>query len=73
VTAPGRKNADLALAAALAAGQKIEDAAAQAGVSASTAYRRLRSPPFRQRVDELRGRMVEATVGRLADLGAEAV
>ena len=47
VKANGRKSADEQLAAALAAGSRIVDAATTAGVSESTVYRRLKNDNFR--------------------------
>jgi hypothetical protein len=66
VAACGRKS-DVALAAALAAGKTVADAAAAAHVSERTAYRRLADPGFRCRVTELRAGMVERALGRTAD------
>jgi hypothetical protein len=67
MAAGGRKNADDALAIALASGLTVEDAARQAGLSERTAYRRLAVPGYRQRVAEARGEMVARALGRLAD------
>jgi hypothetical protein len=64
--APGTESPDGLLAAGLAAGLEIAEAAKVANVSESTAYRRLRDPAFRHLVAELRGKMVEQAVGRLA-------
>jgi hypothetical protein len=69
----GRQNADSALLAALASGLTIQKAAEQAGVSERTAHRRLRSDRFRAQVDQARTEAVSRTVGKLADLGTEAV
>lgn len=63
----GRRNADELLAAALAAGRTVRDAAGAAGVSERTAYRRLSDPVFTQHVAALRDEMVRAAAGRLAD------
>ena len=62
----GRRNGDEFLIAGLAAGKAVKDAATEAGVSERTAFRRIGEADFRQRVAELRGRMIEAAVGRLA-------
>lgn len=62
-----RRNADEHLAARLAAGARVADAARQAGVSERTAYKRRADPVFRQRVQELRSAMIAAAVGKLAD------
>jgi hypothetical protein len=67
----GRKNAD-ALALALAAGDSIADAAANAGVGERTVYRRLADPAFRQRIQTFRGEMVAQALGRMANGMTEA-
>ncbi len=63
----GRHSADDALAAELAAGRTLRDAAAAAGMSERTAHRRLQDREFVARVAALRGVMVRAAAGRLAD------
>ena len=63
----GRSNADDVLAAALAAGKSHREAAAAAGVSEKTTYRRLQDPAFRARVAELRSAMTAKALGRLTD------
>ncbi|HVK09818.1 MAG TPA: hypothetical protein VM597_13665 [Gemmataceae bacterium] len=68
----GRGNADDPLAAALAAGRTVRDAAATAGVSERTAYRRLADEAFATRVAHLRGQMIGRAAGRLADAMGEA-
>jgi hypothetical protein len=68
----GRRNADEALAVALASGQTLRDAAGTAGVSERTATRRWADPVFRRRVAELRGELVGRSLGCLADGMAEA-
>jgi hypothetical protein len=72
VAVRGRKNADEALALALASGLTVEAAAARAGVSARTAYRRRADPAFQQHAAELRAEMVQRAVGQLADGMADA-
>lgn len=68
-----RVGADELLAAALAAGQDVAAAAAQAGLSERSAYRRLSEPEFRERVATLRAEMVEQAVGKLSGtMGAAA-
>src|SRR4051812_38904491 len=62
----GRHSADDALAAALAAGRTVRDAAAAAGVSEKTAHRRNADPAFKARVTALRAGMVTTAAGRLA-------
>lgn len=68
----GRASADETLIPALAAGKTVQDAAVQAHVSARTVHRRLRDPKFRNRVDQARTAIVDATIGQLADLGTVA-
>ena len=68
----GRRNADEALALAVASGQTLRDAAAAAGIGERTATRRWADPAFRRRVGELRGDMVSNAVGRMADGMADA-
>ena len=63
----GRRNADEALALALATGQTLRAAAEATGVGERTATRRWADPAFRHRVAELRGEMVVRGCGRLAD------
>lgn len=70
--ANGRRSADEQLAAALATGSRIVDAATTAGVSESTVYRRLKNGNFAARVRELRGEMVNRAAGKLADSMSEA-
>ncbi|MBN9523302.1 hypothetical protein J0H58_33115 [bacterium] len=65
--------ADDALAAALASGRSVNDAAASAGVAERTAFRRLTDAAFKARVSALRGDMVATAAGRLADGMAAAV
>ena len=61
----GRSNADEVLAAALAAGMWHRDAAAAAGVSERTVFRRVKDPAFRQQVAELRAVTTSEALGRL--------
>jgi len=68
----GRRNADEALALALASEQTLRDAAQQAGIGERTATRRLADPAFRRRVSELRGDMVQRSLERMADGMTEA-
>src|SRR5262249_3574387 len=67
-----RHGADEALAAALAAGQTVPQAAAAGRVSERTVYRRLQSPEFRARVQQLRQEVLFQTSGRLAGAAGEA-
>jgi hypothetical protein len=68
----GRRNADEALALALATGQTLRDAAAATGIGERTATRRMADPAFRRRIGELRGNMVGRALGRMAEGMAEA-
>lgn len=68
----GRVSADDRLAAELAAGKVVANAATAAGVSERTAFRRLADPTFKGRVAELRSGMVAAAAGRLTDGMTEA-
>jgi hypothetical protein len=61
----GRKRADEALVMALVCGATVENAAHTAGVSVRTAYRRLRNPEFRQRLQQAQGDMVQRTAAAL--------
>jgi hypothetical protein len=68
----GRRNADEALATAVASGRTLRDAAADAGVGERTATRRWADPAFRLRVSELRAGLVRNALGRMADGMTEA-
>lgn len=61
----GRSGADELLAAELAAGKTVREAATAAGVSERTAHRRLESATFRARVAELHSALVRTAAGRL--------
>jgi hypothetical protein len=63
----GRKNADDALALALASGGTLRGAAEAADVAERTAARRWADPVFRRRVSDLRGELVGRALGKLAD------
>ena len=69
----GRRNADQALAMALACGATIEAAARSAGVSDTTAYRRLKDPEFVRLLEKTRCDLVERTMGMLTGAAGEAV
>jgi AcrR family transcriptional regulator len=69
----GRKNADQALAMALACGATIEASARSAGVSDTTAYRRLKDPEFCKLLEKTRADLVERTMGMLTGAAGEAV
>jgi len=68
-----RRRADDRLLLALACGATVEQAARQCGLSESTAYRRLAEPDFRQRLQQIRGDMVQRTAGTLTAAATEAV
>jgi len=68
----GRRNADEALALAVASGQTLRDAAAANGIGERTATRRRADAAFRRRVAELRGDMVGRALGKMADGMADA-
>src|SRR5690349_19167317 len=68
----GKRGADEVLAAALAAGKTVEQAAAAAGMSRRTATRRLANPDFRERIKLARGVMVERAMGSMTDSMTEA-
>ena len=69
----GRRNADNKLLMAFACGATIESAARQAGVSESTARRRLADPAFQQQLQALRADMIQRTAGALTAAATEAV
>jgi hypothetical protein len=69
----GRRNADHQLLLALACGASVENAARQAGLSESTAYRRLADLAFRQQLQALRADMIQRTAGALTAAATEAV
>ena len=71
MSAPERENrregADGVLITALARGATYKAAAETAGVSESTARRRMDDPAFRQQVAAVRTEMLGAAIGRLTD------
>ena len=69
----GRRSADNALHLALACGATVEAAARQAGVSVSTAHRRLSDPDFRRQLQTVRAEMVQRTAGMLTAAAMESV
>lgn len=69
----GRRNADEALALALACGATVEQAAQKAGVSARTAHRRLVDPAFTRRVHSARGDMAQRAGGLLTGAAMESI
>jgi hypothetical protein len=69
----GRRKADHKLLMAFACGATIESAARQAGVSESTAQRRLDDPVFHQQLQALRADMIQRTAGALTAASTESV
>lgn len=67
-----RPAGDDELILALAAGATVRDAAEQAGIGERTVYRRLADTDFRRAVNDARGRLFDAALGRLANLASEA-
>ncbi len=68
----GRHSADELLAAQIAAGKTLRDAATTAGVSEKTAQRRATDPEFRGKVSQLRAGFIGNAAGILADGMTEA-
>ncbi|HEY4260200.1 MAG TPA: hypothetical protein VGM98_08570 [Schlesneria sp.] len=62
-----RRDTDRILIACLASGKSTQVAAAEAGISERTVYRRLEEPEFRQNMVDLRGRMVDCLTSRLTE------
>jgi hypothetical protein len=60
-----RRRGDHVLVPALARGETIARAAAQAGVSERTVYRRLSEPGFRTQISEARGILIDQATGQL--------
>jgi hypothetical protein len=69
----GKRHADHKLLLALACGASLENAARQAGVSESTAYRRMADPEFTRQLQAMRADMVQRTAGALTAAATEAV
>lgn len=75
----GRNNAenelkgDTPLFRALVSGCHVENAAAIAGVSERTVYRRLADPEFRKQIDEARKALRESILAKLCDAGHDAI
>ena len=61
------------LFSALVSGCHVENAAAAAGLSVRTAYRRLADPDFRYQLDEARRSLRESILAKLSDAGHDAV
>jgi hypothetical protein len=58
---------------ALVSGCHIENAAAVAGISVRTAYRRLADPTFRSQLQDARQSLRESILAKLSDAGHDAV
>ena len=58
---------------ALVSGCHIENAAAVAGISVRTAYRRLADPVFKQQLQDARQSLRESILAKLSDAGHDAV
>src|SRR5262249_62391363 len=58
------------VAALLAAGWKVAAAAREVGAGKTTVWAWLRQEDFRKRIDELRRELLDAAIGKLADLMA---
>ncbi len=69
----GEVTGDDRLLTALASGCHIGNAAATAGISERTAYRRLADPEFRAKLNEARESLRESILARLADAGHDAI
>jgi hypothetical protein len=63
----GTTEKKVALALALASGATAPQAAEQTGVSLRTVHRKLANPAFRRLVSRLRGEMLAAALGRMAE------
>ena len=71
--ARGRKEVDAILLSALVCGATLEAAAQKAGISRSTAQRRLRDSAFQQELLRLRSDLVERAAGMLTAASLESV
>lgn len=61
------------LAAKVASGSKIKDAAKDAGLTVDSAYQVSRTKAFKLRVSEIQTEALNATIGTLGEASAEAV
>jgi AcrR family transcriptional regulator len=68
-----RPSGDDSFALSVASGTSVREAAASAGLSERTAYRRLQDKEFRRRVSEIRTSFLSEAVGRLTEAANEAV
>jgi hypothetical protein len=69
----GRRDADILLAIALASGATLTDAAAQVGISLSTAKRRAADSTFIELLDQTRVDIARALRGRVVQAGSRAI
>ena len=69
----GRRNVDQLLLMAFACGATVESAAASAGVSKTTAFRRSQEPEFQEELRKTKAEMVSRTAGMLTAAAGEAV
>jgi hypothetical protein len=69
----GPKNTDELLIQALACGAQVEQAAAKAGVSPRTVYRRMKDPGFKQRIRDLQAETMERTGSMLLAASLQSV
>jgi len=67
------QNRETSLVLALARGQSVRGAATAAGYSERQAHRKVADPQFRQKVSDMRTRLVDQTVGLLTDANVAAV
>lgn len=68
-----QQKGEFELVNALAAGSSVAEAAERAGVSAKTAYRRLREPEFKAKITVARDALFADAVGKLADAASAAI
>ena len=57
----------------IASGKSIKDAAAECGAGERTAHTWLKDPGYRSLIAELRGRLLNQAMGKLADAAGEAI
>jgi hypothetical protein len=69
----GRRNVDQLLLMAFACGATVESAAASAGVSKATAFRRSQEPEFQEALRAAKAEMVTRTAAMLSAAAGEAV
>ncbi len=70
---PTQLEGDESLFKALVVGCHVGNAAAIAGLSERTVYRRLADPEFRRRLDEARQSLRESILAKLSDAGHDAI